>query len=540
MLHVCVGLAAVLAVLLPAAAGQAGTCQAWAGEPALCRPYLRWHADQRSPVPLVFVPGGGATQAGMAALVHTLLDPMLRAAPAPCRKAATQLVCLSVFPACADTAILPDAAADNTTTTALPRAVCRSVCESVNHHCGAVVDCDQAGGQPLYPPAATAHTTTANTTLLVPCYADASVPPRVPEPNCPTLFIYSQTYDTCMPSCPEAYITITDTELRVQRIVILAASCFVLLIFMVGIVPWIIAKEKHRFPHYGPALIYVSIIFINFAVLHTSSPDPHHFICENETDIRSRDYYPCRFQAIVFMAGILASAGWSMNLSLNIFMAVFLPEWRDHTALMVFEHAVVWPPILANLVVMEVLGKSGSMVPQMLFCLNGPERETLLPFLVILSTYYAVTIFLWVPSFVKIAHGKFVISAMNREDTGQTAQRLFLENKNLIAVIFIIMVAFGYALGVFWYSFALQDEWVADLEDRLLCYAAGNSHCHADVGVPYGVFLGYVLTSTVFMSPIVFMVFSGHAWVWDVWAGLLRGEVRTKVRTTTHARTSSG
>jgi len=521
-------LACMLYVWVRPAAAQLGQCEVWAGQPAVCGPYLQAHGNAHSTQTRVFVPAQFGSQGAMEAEVLRQLDPALRAAPGGCRKAATQLVCLSVFLACADETL-----AVGNATWHLPRFVCSAACESVNYECGGLdgftaVDCAQlepTSGLPFYPRAVTSLALLPNTTAIdIPCYADARVPARVPVETCPYNFHYDARADTCLPACPNAYCAWSSSEQHALRWIKLCSSTVSLIIFIPAVLPWILVKDRRKFPTYVPLFFSLSFMMVQVGLLVSSILPHEEFVCEDRVTLNAKSFIPCRFQAWTLIVFAGSGLGWLMNMCINAFIPVWFDIQRWSWHLEVAENVVGWGPSLLYMIVMEGVGEAGGMAPDYQVCFTADDDiNTLLPFFVIVTVYVVVGNLFLLLALGKLFYIKWVL---NREwGIMEGTRRIMKDTRNSLQFATTYSVVVVYAVFFLWYMYFKFDAYVDAIEGSAACNAAGENDCHVEQHIPFGLFVSFLLILSVYPAVAILLVFSCRKWAFDMWKSLLRGEI---------------
>eukprot|EP00013_Stygamoeba_regulata_P003015 CAMPEP_0177634812 /NCGR_PEP_ID=MMETSP0447-20121125/3564_1 /TAXON_ID=0 /ORGANISM="Stygamoeba regulata, Strain BSH-02190019" /LENGTH=518 /DNA_ID=CAMNT_0019136551 /DNA_START=105 /DNA_END=1657 /DNA_ORIENTATION=- len=492
-------------LLVAACSGQqVGRCEAWEGEPAVCAPYLRLHADPRHAFPLVFVPDTLKDgQKDMVAVAIAALPSVLSAAPASCRKAATQLACLSVFPLCASEL-------------ALPRPVCAAACENTNFHCGKLgdfplVECSATddAGNPLWPPAAsTVLLPNTTTPVTVPCVGSGRVPENARPTNCPRRFAFSKEAQTCMPVCPDAYLTFSDAEsfalLTIRRVL----CPFAEVLFILALIPWLMMKEKRQFPNYSVPMWGLCFSVFNVGNAMTIVQVGSSAVCADKFTITDSEYPPCHLQAVLLLLGTLCGLGWMTNTFMNCALSVHYNALIRSRALELFQHGLAWGPGMIFIVVLEIFDLIGVNIPDLNMCLA--QQDTLicamLFFNLIASVYSILSFAFIIFSLAHIYHVKFSLQK-SPSHLMQAAKRILKETGVVLTFSTICFLWLLYLQAILWYTWWHAPMYIEDLEGRARCYAAGEPHCDAGTLLPFPLLTGLMVGTVVPCLCIAFITF---------------------------------
>jgi len=281
----------LLLALLATPARAQGVCEEWRGEPAVCEPYLRFHYTDRRPQIAVFLPFSVGSQAGLVQAFHAAFDPAANALNSRCRKALTQMACLTALPTCAEEKL-----ASGNATLNLPRFACRPVCENVNTVCksaGIEVDCtvrEPITGLPFYP-----QHVSQFADVTVPCFGTAAVPAKVPVDRCPRQFLYNSDEDQCLPECPESLTLHSNTHHEVVHV--LKGISVVLNVIQIIYIwpPYLLVKALRTLPfaaHFYVFLESISVLALVFGLWMPAND----WLCVDATHLRDDTSLMCLIQ----------------------------------------------------------------------------------------------------------------------------------------------------------------------------------------------------------------------------------------------------
>jgi len=501
-----------------------GSCEVWKGRPAVCEPYIRYHFDTHSTRHVAFVPTG-VSQAQLALAVESALPPLLRVAPAECRKAAVQLACLSAFLPCADARL-----SLGNVTSPLPRFVCKAVCKGVNGWCGSLpgvppVDCDQLEpntGLPFYPDQATRIPTPAGSELVLPCFADASFPTRVPEANCPTLFKYDDELDTCRLLCPDGYLQYTHHQRVIFRVFKLASSALAVGIIAFSMVPWVLKGSKRRFPGSVTVLLMLYVLLLNAAFMASGVPDPDTYYCEDEFALLE---FTAFCNLYITWSWVACGGGLLMCLlciTINSCMTVFfrgLPN--DHVVLQAVEYFLIFVPYHTFWLVLVVKDKTAPILYYQACAFDDPD--VLLAWNIVSTVSEAVVTLLLLVCLAAIIRRKFELaSGVNAASTAAVLR----ETGIMLFFVFMQLLIVAYTLVYLWILYDTipdQEQW---LMDRALCYAAGDKHCGDETPIiPWEMQIVQQAAGSLLSALVIFIVLSCRGWAVTVYKDLLRGSL---------------
>eukprot|EP00013_Stygamoeba_regulata_P019386 CAMPEP_0177648406 /NCGR_PEP_ID=MMETSP0447-20121125/10809_1 /TAXON_ID=0 /ORGANISM="Stygamoeba regulata, Strain BSH-02190019" /LENGTH=551 /DNA_ID=CAMNT_0019151041 /DNA_START=165 /DNA_END=1820 /DNA_ORIENTATION=- len=519
----------LLLALAAGAAAQTGRCEVWAGAPELCRPYISLHAPMANNTFYIFVPDALVSQKNMANLIENSLDIALRAAPGPCRKSVTQLICLSVLLTCADERLQL-----GNTTLELPRFVCNAVCQGVNYECDALQgfeaqDCDQIepnSGFPLYPPHATVIPL-GNTSLEIPCFGDASFPPHAPPLDCPANFGYSREEDTCLPLCPDSMGTYSHQQRTIIHVFKHVFTDPAIPLHIYAVLPWLVVKDKRKYPTYVVTMFGLCAFAIIIGIFLTSlTAHPDDFICEDDFNMISHDVAICRAAAWLLMGGSTGALSWLSMLTVNCFVPLVKPDFKWPMWYELSQHFLTWSAVVTVILVAEVRGGMGQISPDHTVCGIGSEddgkRSLLLPKFIIDTVFLVLALVMMITTTVLLFVHKARVHAAS--GLGGILRRMWKETSRNLIFVFLYCPVAVYGIFFEWYQFGLYDDIVDELTEFGKCNVRGGTNCEA-TDIPH-------LADTLLFFPAFglytalayFLVFSLRSWVFKFYGNVARGE----------------
>jgi len=404
-----------LTVVLSAVRAQ-GQCEEWRGQPRECVPYVRFHTDPHVRDLHVYVPDQLGSQEALATAFYDAFQPAVNALHAECRKAVTQLTCLTALPACSNQTLTL-----GNTTISLPRFPCNAVCEGVNAACkgaGIVVNCsvlEPTTGLPWYPQT---HTQFAPS-LSVPCFADAGVPEKVPVDACPRNFAYAPDEDMCVPRCPDGYTTYSHSQRWVSYVLLLATFVVTLVSNTWIIVPFLLSKSRRVFPHYTPAILSIShtLMWISLVLGTYTSPDD--WICKDDVSLRDKSSPMCAIQSVAVIWFIPSTTLWMAAITFNILMLTISQSWLLGRAnawmkvAEVAEHVVCWGGGLFVPVFQLSADRLGLMLPDVGFCAGEDAKDhdipLIIPFQIVITIGLVSAILFLGAALTRLAYRKYFL-----------------------------------------------------------------------------------------------------------------------------------
>jgi len=512
---------AVVCALVVAVVGQ-GVCEPWSGRPAVCEPYLRFHAPAHR-TPPVFVPAALGSQAALEALFEENFGAAVNAAPTECRKAATQLACLTALPTCAHEMLVLGNA-----TLQLPRFVCRSVCEGVNAACHSVglrVDCsvlEPTTGLPLYPHAATDFAPG----LAVPCYGTTATPPaRIPV-ACPRGFVYWADDDQCLPTCPDAYALYSDR----QRLVLLAlrwlTTLVAIAVYTYLIVPGVCVQKRRRFPLYIPIVFFATHLGLVLAWTLGQFVHPNDWICRDAVHYRDRTDPACHVQGLFAAFFVICTAMWYAIMSLNVLMPIVSESWMRSERTMgikaaeAVQHLVGWGIPLALVVESEIRGTLATILPDLGYCTTGDyeDRNKIVDneILFTIGTLFGL-LFL----FLSVAILSYRRLFMHMEwGFKSAAKRMWKSTNSQLQFTAFFSVVGIYMTFFTWYYWVVSNEITDELRKYSECNAQGFNDCEAKDVLPFPVMVLFYFFGGPYVPVCALYVFGRHGWVTCFWRRL--------------------
>jgi len=464
----------------------------------------------------------------MTALFNATYVTAINAATVKCRKAVTQLTCISVFPACASEQLVLGNA-----TIPLPRFPCFSACEAVNTACpsvGVEVACADAieptTGLPMYPVAATQF----GPGVSVPCFASGETPPgKIPLDVCPQKFQYWPPDDQCLPVCPDAYAAFSDQQREILFVIrwVTTAVCIPLNIWL--IVPYMAIKRRRLFPNYVPAMFILSHTAVVLAWTMGQFMHPNDWICHDAVHYRDRDDVACHIQGIFAAFTVVSTPLWFAVMSLNVLLPILSEDWmlgayRHMRAAEVAEHVFAWGLPLGLIVESEIRGTLAIILPDLGYCTTADleDRNQIIETQILFSFGNASGLVLIVIAVCVLMYRRFVLHL--EWGFATAAKAAWKSTKNQLIFTIAFSVCATYFSMYTWLYWALSQRLYDELVEYSECNAQGLPDCEAEDILPFPLQVLMFLFGGMYVSISAFIIFGRNPWVLKFWKAVLRLE----------------